>query len=328
MISLGFPWALLALPLPVLVWWLIPPHKEQVPALRFPFFRRIVDAAGSDAASGAVVMRRSVLQMIAAALVWVLVILAMARPERVGAPIEQTRAARDVVLAIDISGSMDARDFHTPDGSVEQRLQGVREVVDGFIAGRDGDRMALIVFGSRAYVQAPLTEDLQTIRDLLAQTQVGMAGPHTALGDSIGLAIRTFEASDIQQRLLILLSDGTDTVSRMSPVNAAEIARDRSIEIYTIGVGDPKATGEDKVDLKTLQDIASRTGGQYFFAEDGAGLRDVYKRIDELAPRQTEALSYRPRQALAWLPLLLATLIGLTMTGWLALMTRRRRVRP
>lgn len=318
MISLGFPWALLALPLPLLVWWLVPPHREQVPALRFPFFRRIVETAEARPAAGAVVMRRSALQIAVAVLIWLLLVLAMARPERVGAPVEQTRAARDVVLAIDISGSMDARDFTAPDGTARQRLQGVRDVVDGFIAGRDGDRMALIVFGSKAYVQSPLTEDLATIRDLLARTEVGMAGPHTALGDSIGLAIRTFEASQIEQRLLILLSDGTDTVSRMSPLNAAEIARDRGIEIYTIGVGDPDATGEDKVDLKTLQDIAARTGGQFFMAEDSEGLARVYERIDELAPRVTETLSYRPRQALAWLPLLAAALLGLASLVYLS----------
>lgn len=325
MISLGFPWALLALPLPLLIWWLVPPHRERIAALRFPFFRKIVDTAGVRAAAGAVVMRRTKVQMLAACLIWLLLILAMARPERVGAPIEQTRAARDVVLAIDISGSMDARDFAAPDGTAKQRLEGVREVVDGFIAGRDGDRMALIVFGSRAFVQAPLTEDLQTISALLAQTQVGMAGPHTALGDSIGLAIRTFEASDIEQRLLILLSDGTDTVSRMSPVNAAEIARDRGIEIYTIGIGDPKATGEDKADLATLQDIARRTGGQFFRAEDADGLRQVYARIDQLAPRTTQTLSYRPRMALAWMPLTLAGLIGGLTILWLAATGRRKR---
>ena len=323
MISLGFPWALLALPLPLAVWWLMPPKKQQVAALRFPFFRRIVETAGTDAASGAVVMRRNLLQITSAILVWALVILAMARPERIGAPIMQQRAARDVVLSIDISGSMDARDFRSPGGQVEQRLQGVREVVDGFIAGRDGDRMALIVFGSHAYVQSPLTQDLQTIRDLLAQTEVGMAGPHTALGDSIGLAIRTFEASDIKQRLLILLSDGNDTASRMSPVNAAEIARGRSIEIYTIGIGNPAATGEETVDLKALKDIAGRTGGQYFYAEDVAGLGEVYQRIDQLAPRKSETLSYRPRQMLAWIPLALATLIGLGSTGFLALRSSR-----
>lgn len=324
MISLGFPWALLALPLPLLVWWLVPPHRETVPALRFPFFRRIIDTADARAATGAVVMRRSALQIAAATLIWLALVLAMARPERVGAPVEQSRAARDVVLSIDISGSMDARDFTAPDGAVEQRLQGVRDVVDGFIAGRDGDRMALIIFGSKAYVQAPLTEDLRTIRDLLAATEVGMAGPHTALGDSIGLAIRTFEASDIKQRLLILLSDGTDTGSRMSPVNAAEIAKDQGIEIYTIGVGDPNATGEDKVDVKTLQDIARRTGGQFFMAEDAEGLTQVYDRIDELAPRVTETLSYRPRQALAWIPLAAAALLGLASLFYLFGVKRRR----
>ncbi|MDB6178362.1 VWA domain-containing protein [Paracoccus sp. Z330] len=327
MISLGFPYALIALPFPVLVWWLFPPRREQVSALRFPFFRRVVDLSGSEARSGSIILRRSGLQMIVAVLVWTLLILAMARPERVGAPIQKQQAARDVVMAIDISGSMDAVDFNAADGVRLQRLAGVRQVVDDFVAEREGDRMALIVFGSKAYVQAPLTEDLITIRELLDQTEVGMAGPHTALGDAIGLAIRTFDASDIQQRLLILLSDGTDTASRMSPVNAAEIARDRGIEIYTIGVGDPDATGEDKVDLRTLRDIAARTGGQYFFAEDGDGLRSVYDRIDQLAPRETETLSYRPRQSLAWMPLILAGMLVLLTTLFLTggLVRRGRR---
>lgn len=122
-------------------------------------------------------------------------------------------------------------------------------------------------------------------------------------------------------------SDGTDTVSRMSPLNAAEIARDRKIEIYTIGVGNPEATGEEKVDLQTLQDIADRTGGRYFYAEDQSGLQQVYERIDALAPRKTETLSYRPRQALAWIPLLLAVLIGTGTTGFLALRSRPERMR-
>lgn len=327
MISLAFPWALVLLPLPLLVWRIAPPHRQQVPALRFPFFRRIVDSAGSTAGAGSVVMRRTWLQMGAAILIWLLLILALARPERVGAPIEKQQAARDVVLALDISGSMDAVDFTALDGTRMQRLAGVKQVIDDFIAEREGDRMALIVFGSKAYVQAPLTEDLPTIRALLADTEVGMAGPHTALGDAIGLAIRTFEASDIDQRLLILLSDGSDTASRMSPINAAQIARDRDIEIYTIGVGDPDASGEDKVDLASLQDIARRTGGQYFYAEDAEGLTQVYNRIDELAPRITETLSYRPRQALAWIPLVLAALVGAAATGaMVAGSARRRRV--
>jgi Ca-activated chloride channel family protein len=322
MITLGFPWALLLLPLPLLVWWLVPPHREPVPALRFPFFRRIVRTAGAEPGSGAVVLTRSRLQMAAAIAAWCLMVLALAQPERVGAPVEVIRAARDVVLAIDISGSMDARDFAAPDGERKQRLEAVRDVMRSFVEGREGHRVALIVFGSKAYVQAPLTEDLGTITDLLDRTEVGMAGPHTALGDAIGLAIRTFEASDIEQRLLILLSDGTDTASRMSPVNAAEIARGEGVEIFTIGVGDPEATGEERVDLATLQDIAARTGGEFFFAGDEAALEEVYGRIDELAPREVETLSYRPRQSLSHIPLALAALIGigtlatLHLGGW------------
>lgn len=325
MITLAFPWALLALPLPLLVVWLMPEHREQVPALRFPFFRKIAETADVKTGPGAVVLSRTWFQMICAALVWGLLVLALARPEHIGDAVEVERSARDVVLGIDISGSMDAKDFATPGGTRKQRLAGVRDVVDRFVAGREGDRMALIVFGSKAYVQAPLTEDLETITTLLGQTEVGMAGPQTALGDSVGLAIHMFETSDIEQRLMILLSDGSDTASRMSPVSAAEIAATKGIEIYTIGVGDPEATGENRVDLVTLKDIARRTGGAFFFAEDEAGLARVYERIDAMAPRLTNRLSYRPKTSLAYLPLILAALIGLVSLIILSAGLRMRR---
>jgi len=324
MISLAFPWALLGLPLPWLMWRFCPPHRESAPSLRFPFFRRIVAATGVAPGPGAVVLTRSRLQLAVALLVWCLMLLALARPERLGEPIEVTEAARDVILAIDISGSMDAVDFTAHDGAKTQRLAAVRDVVRSFVEGRDGDRVALIVFGSHAYLQAPLTADLATIVDLLDQTEVGMAGPHTALGDAIGLSIRTFEASDIDQRLLILLSDGADTASRMSPLNAAEIARSAGVEMFTIGVGDPEATGENRVDVATLEDIARRTGGSYFFATDQAALAEIYKRIEALAPRSVETLSHRPRQSLAHIPLGLAALIGTATLAALHLRTRLR----
>ncbi|WP_121061620.1 VWA domain-containing protein [Chachezhania antarctica] len=325
MISLAAPWALVLLPLPLLIWRFAPAHRERESALRFPFFRRIAEASGAEPRAGAVVRRRPVLAMVVATLCWVLTVVALARPEQLGQPVTVERAARDVVLGIDLSGSMDARDFTAPDGTRKQRLEGVREVVRSFVAGREGDRMSLIVFGSSAFLQAPLTDDLDTIIELLDQTQVGMAGPRTALGDAIGLGIRTFEESDIDQRLMILLSDGSDTASKMSPVNAAEIANDRGVEIFTIGVGDPDATGEDRVDLATLQTIADRTGGQYFFAEDEAALQAVYDRIDELAPREVETLSFRPHTALSWIPLALAALLGTAATGGLYLQSRRGR---
>ncbi|MEM8812980.1 MAG: VWA domain-containing protein [Pseudomonadota bacterium] len=302
MIELSFPWALLLLPAPFLVWRFLPPHRESVPALRFPFFRQIADAAGVEPQPGSLVLTRRRFQMLGAILVWLLIVLALARPERVGEPVEIVKAARDVVLAIDISGSMDSRDFVSENGERQQRLQVVKDVVGDFIDAREGDRVALIVFGTRAFVQSPFTEDLGTVRALLDQTEVGMAGPHTVIGDAIGLSIRTFEASEVADRLLILLSDGADTGSRMTPVNAAEIAAQRGVTIVSIGVGDPEGRGENRVDLDALQDIANRADGAFFFADDKIGLAEVYERIDALAPRQVETLSFQPRELLVqWL---------------------------
>lgn len=323
MIALSHPWLLLVLPAPWLVWQFTPPRRERAPALRVPFFRRIASAAGAETRQGSVIAVRRRLQMIVAILVWMLLVLALAGPERVGEPIEQTKAARDVVLAIDISGSMDERDFATADGSRVQRLEAVKRVVGQFIEDRQGDRLALVVFGAKAFIQAPFTEDLRTVRELLAQTEVGMAGPHTVIGDAIGLSIRVFEASEVPQRLLILLSDGADTGSRMSPLNAAAIAARNGVEIHTIGVGDPAAGDDGKVDLAALEDIANRAGGQFFFADDEAGLAAIYERIDALAPRDVETLSYRPREPLAHWPLGTAVILALAAIGWLHVQTPR-----
>ena len=323
MLSFSAPFLLLALPLPWLIWRFLPPHRETVQAFRIPFFRQIAQATNQEPRPGSVVLSRSRLQMGTAIATWGLLIVALAGPERVGAPIEITKSARDMVLAIDISGSMNEVDFQSAEGERLQRLAAVQNVVSDFVAEREGDRVALIVFGSQAYLQAPLTEDLQTISTLIDQTAVGMAGPHTALGDAIGLAIRTFEASEIQERVLIVLSDGADTGSLMSPINAAEIARQENVQIYTIAVGDPEGEGENRVDLATLDEIARRSGGEAFFAGDVNALAEVYARIDELNPRDVETLSYRPRRSLAYVPMGLAALLATLAV--LALHLRARR---
>jgi Ca-activated chloride channel homolog len=310
-VSLAYPWLLLLLPLPWLVWRFAPPHRNRVPAIRIPFFRHLTDSAGIEARQGAVVLRRSRFQMAAAIAVWVLLVVALAQPERLGEPVVIETAARDVVLALDLSGSMDARDFKGPEGEPVQRLEAVKQVMRQFIADRDGDRMAMIIFGTRAFVQAPFTEDLQSLNGFLDQSVVGMAGPNTALGDAIGLGIRTFEGSDVDQRLMILLSDGADTSSRMTPINAAALAADRDVVIYSIGVGDPEGSGEDRVDLGALEDIAGRTGGKFFFAGDTGALEQVYAEIDKQNPRAVETVSFRPSETLTHIPLGLALLIGL-----------------
>lgn len=323
-LTLAYPLALLLLPLPYLVWRFAPPHREQVNAIRIPFFRQITSAAGVEGRAGAAVLDRTRLQMVVAILIWALVVLALAKPERLGEPVVTETSARDIILALDISGSMDERDFIAPDGTRQQRLQAVKAVMSDFIAARDSDRMALIVFGTRAFVQAPFTEDLQSLQGFLDQIAVGLAGPNTALGDAIGLSLRTFEASEVEERVLIVLSDGADTSSRMTPANASAIAADRGVTIHTIGVGDPEASGEDKVDLAALQDIATATGGAYFFASDQAALEEVYAQIDRLTPRATETTSFRPRESLVHLPLAAGALLLIAGTALLAIGTRRR----
>lgn len=325
-LSLAFPWALLLLPLPFLVWRFAPPYRDRQSALRIPFFRQLTEEAGLEPKAGSTILRRSRLQMGAAILCWILLVLGLARPELLGQKTTIEKSARDMVLAVDISGSMDARDMEDAQGQRQQRLQAVKDVVGGFVEARDGDRIALIVFGTRAFVQTPFTEDLASVRDLLETTEVGMAGPDTAIGDAIGLAIRSFETSEVDQRLLVLLSDGADTSSRMSPVNAAEIAAGQGVTIYTIGVGDPNGSGDDKVDLKALEDIAGRAGGAFYYATDEAGLQEIYDQIEELNPRATESVSFQPRRSLGWIAFGLAALAIALTTGWLSNFGRRREV--
>ena len=326
-IELAYPWAVLALPLPLFVWWLMPPHRERVSALRVPFFRAMVEASGLQQRAGAVVLSRRFVQTGGMTLIWVLLVIGLTKPQWVGNPIVRTEAARDVMLAIDLSGSMNYADFPDGEGNNVRRFDAVQRVVDQFVAEREDDRIGLIVFGSKAYVQLPFTRDLETARALVDLMDVGMAGPQTALGDAIGLAIRQFESSEIEERLLILLTDGSDTASKMTPVNAAEIAKLNGVVIYTIGVGDTEATGEDRVDFETLKTVAERTAGQFFPADSEQGLASVYRRIDEMSTGEVRTQSWRPRQSMVHWPVGAALLFGLVAYLFLMIATRNRSVK-
>jgi Ca-activated chloride channel homolog len=319
MLEFEWPWALLLIPLPLLVWLLVPPYCDQQTSVHVPFFERIAEATGQTPQPGAVVLRRRAIQMVVAAVVWILIVVALARPQQVGEPVTHEVSARDLILAVDISGSMDQTDFRMAGGKTIRRLDGVKSVLGNFISRRKGDRIALILFGSKAYVQVPFTQDLQTARTLLDQSEVGMAGQQTVIGDAIGLAIKTFESSKAQQKLVILLTDGNDTASRVPPEHAADIARQKGLVIYTIGFGDPNATGEDRVDLATLRQVASVTSGQFFRAEDGTQLEAIYADIDRLAPVKLETLTWRPRIPLYQWPLGTAVVLGLAL--WCLLLT-------
>jgi Ca-activated chloride channel family protein len=309
MFELAYPWVLLLLPLPLLVFWLLPTYKEERDAVRFAFFQHIVRATGLKASPGAVVPRSNLLQKILAPLCWGLLVLALARPQFVEPPIEKIQPARDLMLALDISQSMETPDFRTPEGKRLRRVDAVKEVVSSFIQKRVGDRIGLIVFGTSAYPVAPFTLDHKTCLEMLDLTQSGMAGPQTVIGDAIGLAIKQFEASDAKQRVLILLTDGNDTGSRMPPDKAASIAKQRGILIHVVGLGDPHATGQDKVDYAALQRIASATGGQLFHGENQQELQKAYDTLDALTPQNHKVLSYRPKRPLFMYPLAAATIL-------------------
>jgi len=312
MYELAYPWTLVLFPLPFIVYWLLPTYREERDSVRFTFFQSLLRATGLKASPGAVVPHSNLPQRILAPVCWSLIVLALARPQFVEPPLEKIQPARDLMLALDISQSMETPDFRTPEGRNVRRVDAVKEVVGSFIQKRRGDRIGLIVFGTSAYPVAPFTLDHKTCLEMLAQTESGMAGPQTVIGDAIGLAIKQFEASDAKQRVLILLTDGNDTGSRMPPDKAADIARQRGILIHVVGIGDPHATGQDKVDYAALQRIASATGGQLFHGENQKELQKAYDTLDQLTPQNHKVLSYRPKRALFMYPLAAATLALLT----------------
>src|SRR5277367_2813864 len=213
------------------------------------------------------------------------------------------------MLALDISQSMETPDFRTPDGKRLRRVDAVKQVVGEFIRKRRNDRIGLIVFGQAAYPVTPFTLDHEACLQILGQTDAGMAGPQTMIGDAVGLAIKQFSNSEAKQRVMILLTDGNDTGSRMPPRKAAEIASQNGITIHVVGLGDPRASGEDKVDYAVLNDIARATGGQVFHGENRVELEKAYSTLDKITPQNFKTLSYQPRRELFMFPLGAAVLL-------------------
>jgi Ca-activated chloride channel family protein len=308
-LDLAAPWALLLLVLPILAYTLLPPYKERQAALRVPFLERMAAGLGRRPERGAVVLQKALLQWLLAPLVFVLLVAAAARPELVLPPIHKTDSARDLLLAVNISGSMGTRDFVDPQERKIERLDAVKLVLQDFIARRKGDRVGLLVFGDAPHLQAPFSLDHELCQELLRQTAVGMAGEHTMMGDAIGLGIKLFEASKARQKVVVLLTDGNDTGSRVPPTKAAEIAKSNGITIHTVGMGDPRTKGADIVDAGTLKAIAEATGGSFFLALNREDLEGIYRKIDEIEKVELKTASYRPRRPLFQWPLGLAVLL-------------------
>ncbi|MEJ5018773.1 VWA domain-containing protein [Ochrobactrum vermis] len=313
MYELNFPLALLLLPLPFLIRWLVPAHHETSISIRLPFFRQVTDAVGIEPSQGSIVRRRTIPHFLVDFLCWCLVVVALARPQFVEPPLTKTEPQRDILLALDLSQSMDTRDFADSDAHLEPRVNAVKSVVTDFVAKRPTDRLGIVAFGDAPYPLAPFTMDHELVQTIIQGLLPGIAGPRTALGDTLGLAIRMFEKTDVPDKVLILLTDGNDTASKMPPLKAAEIAKRKKIVVHTIGIGNPDAAGEDKLDTDTLQKIARTTGGNYYFGGDQAQLQKIYEELDRITPQEQKQLTWRPRNELFVWPLGAAVIL---LAGW------------
>lgn len=312
--TLAWPWLLLLAPLPWLLRYLLPASpSSDVQALRVPWF-------GAVAGKQAGWMRRPWLALVAA-IIWLLLVLAAGRPQWIGEIESVPVTGRDLLLAVDISGSMDTRDMILNKVAVN-RLKVVKKVAGEFIQRRHGDRVGLILFGSRAYLQTPLTFDTETTATLLDESEIGLAGRETAIGDAIGLAVKRLRDDAAADRVLVLLTDGANTSGEVQPLQAAEFAARDGLTVYTVGVGADEMLVQDffgsrvvnpsaDLDEDTLRAIAERTGGRYFRARDAVSLEKIYEILDELEPVESDVEIIRPVDELFFWPLGLAYALAL-----------------
>lgn len=314
-LELALPLMFAALPLPLLAAWLLPRAPESSGgALRLPFYRALHASMGEGRAT------RSRLRLLLATLAWVLLVTAAARPQMLGEPVQLPVSGRDLLLAVDISGSMETEDM-VLGKQVATRLAAVKYVGGNFIERRQGDRLGLILFGDQAYLQTPLTFDRKTANIQLDEAAIGLAGKRTAIGDAIGLAVKRLRDQPQENRVLVLLTDGENTAGTVEPQKAADIAASEGVRIYTIGVGADerivsgffgrRRVANSELDEPALIAIAEKTGGRYFRARDIAALEQIYRLLDELEPVSVDEEAFRPVHELYSWPLAAALLISM-----------------
>ncbi len=325
MLELLWPYALLLLPLPWLVWRFWPTAAGEDAALRAPFFAAWQELHEQGDGPGGRSFSLLVLTLLC--LIWFALLASLSRPTWIGEAISLPATGRDLLIAVDISGSMRVEDMQIGRNQV-QRIDAVKQVLSEFIERRRGDRMGLILFGTNAYLQAPLTFDNNTVRRFLLEAQLGFAGRETAIGDAIGLAVKRLRDRPAESRVLILLTDGANTAGAVQPDEAARLAADYGIRVHTIGIGADKmlvpglfgssfgsrtVNPSTDLDEDTLMYIASETGGRYFRARDPAELVDIYRVLDQLEPVDQEEATYRPQRSLFHWPLGLAFICSLLL---------------
>ena len=322
--SFIWPWMFLLLPLGWMAYRFLPATQREQATLYMPLLHQGSLPVTTDSDT-----KPSRMAAIIASLVWLLLIIAAARPVHIGDAVELPKTGRDLLIAADISGSMQLEDMQL-NGQKVDRLTLIKHVVSDFVAKRKGDRLGLILFGSNAYIQAPLTFDLTTVSQLLQEAQIGFAGDATAIGDAIGLAIKRLAKNPADSRVLILMTDGQNTAGEVAPLQAAKLAKQEHVVIYTIGIGADEMVvrgffGSQKVDPSqdldenTLTAIANITGGKYFRARNQNELNGIYDDIDKMEAIDQKADMVRPQQALFYWPLGGAMLLVL-----LSLLLRQR----
>ena len=313
----AWPWAWALLPLPLLFRILLPPRRSSTPALRVPWGDRLAPVAAASVGGARVAW-------LVPLLAWLLLCAAAARPQQLGEAQAPPRQARQMLLAVDLSGSMSEADMELG-GQVVDRLTAAKSVIADFLQRRAGDRVGLLVFGQRAYVLTPLTLDRESVRTQLRDSVAGLAGRETALGDAIGLAVKRLREQPQGQRVLILLTDGVNTAGVLDPLKAADLARAEGVRVHTIafggggggfllfGVPVPVQGGEE-VDEETLRQVATTTGGRFFRARDTAQLAGIYAELDRLEPLDVAAAPVRPR--IERYPWPLAAALVLAILAW------------
>jgi len=317
----GQLWVFWLLPLPILITLLIPPLRKQVSGLIGPFYFRSLKISGQKPKKSSWISRRNVIQKIVLSFVWIALVTALASPQFVGKSELKIKTARSFLVACDISFSMDTRDWISGNRRLS-RWEAVKKVMGTFMDQRKSDQLGLIFFATNAYLQAPLTNDLGVVRWMLDETEVGMAGQTTGLGNPIGMGIDVFKRDSLNvKKVMLLLTDGVDSGSDIAPLDAANLARKDSITIYTLGIGSPSSSDLDE---NTLKDIANVTGGQYFRAIDQVQLKQAYATLNELEPIEYEEESYKPITLLYYYPLGFALAITLVYHLVMGLVSLRK----
>ncbi len=309
--EIAYPWVFFLIPLPLLLYWLLPPLRIKSASLLLPTYENALLFTGQKPRKSAMIKPRGWYKWTILMLSWILLLVALSSPQLVGQPEMKVKTSRNFLIVSDISFSMAQNDWII-NGQKATRWEAVKDVMHQFIQKRQGDRMGLIFFGSSAYIQAPFTPDLGTVEQLLEEADVGMAGQMTRIGKAITKGVEMFNNDTIETKVMLLLTDGVDDGTDILPLDAADLAQKDSVLIYTLGIGNP-ATSDSDLDEETLIEIAEMTNGQYFRAIDTERLQEIYAELDRLEPIEYEEKENRPVTLLYYYPL--AASIGVLLTA-------------